>query len=643
MDGESRPKPRVKRNLKPAEHQAEKIKEMYEDPEKGMALPPEMPEQWKAYAPPEMVKHVQGSTAAVGSGAFHMYKMMRHFESDRIQAMQAEADRVRTTAHTRSKRRQSLMQSVMPRPSWMRPKQARTELSARRKREHSSGRRRRLARSPRRPRQRRQMTSPVSAASWRQRATGPRPHLLPALMHSQCRTIDTPRHHVQIPRPCFLRTSMVQSVAAGIGHGEDNVRPPPDTVMQEIADYVHGYRIESNTAYDTARLCLLDSLGCAMEALRFPAARALCGPVVEGTVVPNGTRVIGTQYVLDPIRGAFNIGALIRWLDYNDTWLAAEWGHPSDNLGAILAVADWLSRTNQAHGKAPLKVQDVLTAAIKAHEIQGNLAILNSFNRVGLDHVVLVKVASTAVVSHMLGLSRDQTIDAISQAWVDGQPLRTYRHAPNAGSRKSWAAGDACARAVNLALLVQRGEGGYNSALTAKTWGFYDVLFQGRPFEFQRPYTSYVMENVLFKLVPAEFHAQTAVEAAVQLHKQLQLRGKTSDDIQSIRIRTQEAAIRIISKQGPLNNYADRDHCIQYMVAVPLIKGSLEPSDYTDETAADARIDSLRAKTRVEEEPRYTREYYEPDKRSIGNAVSLVLNDGTEIEEVAMDYVRTTN
>lgn len=410
--------------------------------------------------------------------------------------------------------------------------------------------------------------------------------------------------------------------------------------MQEIADYVHDYKVDSEVAYRTARLCLLDSLGCAMEALRFPAARALCGPVVEGTIVPHGTHVVGTSYVVDPIRGALNIGALIRWLDFNDTWLAAEWGHPSDNLGAILAVADWLSRTRQAQGKAPMRVQDVLTAAIKAHEIQGNLAILNSFNRVGLDHVVLVKVASTAVVSHMLGLSRSQTVDAISQAFVDGQALRTYRHAPNAGSRKSWAAGDACARAVHLALLVQRGEGGYNSALTAKTWGFYDVLFQGRPFKLERPYTSYVMENVLFKLVPAEFHAQTAVEAAIELHRQLESRGKTSDDIQRILIRTQEAAIRIISKQGHLNNYADRDHCIQYMVAVPLIKGRLDPSDYTDEAASDPRIDALRAKTFVEEEPRYTQEYYESDKRSIGNAVSLVLNDGSEIGPVALDYVR---
>lgn len=428
------------------------------------------------------------------------------------------------------------------------------------------------------------------------------------------------------------------AVAAGVGKGEDNVRPPPDQVIQDIADYVHDYDIQSETAYNTARLCLLDSLGCAIEALRFPAARNILGPVVPGTIVPNGSKVPGTEYQLDPIRAAFNNGALIRWLDFNDTWLAAEWGHPSDNLGSILAVADWLSRTAVAEGKKPLTVHDVLTASIKAHEIQGNIAIENSFNRVGLDHVVLVKVASTAVVSKMLGLTREQTVDAISQAFVDGQSLRTYRHAPNAGSRKSWAAGDACARAVNLALLVQRGEGGYNSVLTAKTWGFYDVLFKGQPFKFQRPYTSYVMENVLFKLVPAEFHAQTAVEAAVQLHKQLQDLGKTSDDIKSIKIRTQEAAVRIISKQGKLNNYADRDHCIQYMVAVPLIKGSLEPGDYTDEFAADPRIDALREKTTVEEEPRYTREYLEPEKRSIGNSVELELNDGTKLEAVAIDY-----
>lgn len=421
--------------------------------------------------------------------------------------------------------------------------------------------------------------------------------------------------------------------------GKRNRSPSPShyRVVQDIADYVHNFEDISDVAYNTARLCLMDSIGCGMEALRFPQAAAVCGPVVPGTVVPNGSKVFGTNYQLDPIRAAFNNGALIRWLDFNDTWLAAEWGHPSDNLGAILAVADWLSRTAVAEGKEPLKVQDVLTAAIKAHEIQGNLAIKNSFNRVGLDHVVLVKVASTAVVSKMIGNSRDQTVDAITQAFVDGQSLRTYRHAPNAGSRKSWAAGDACSRAVNLALLVQKGEMGYPSVLTAKTWGFYDVLFKGQPFTFERPYTSYVMENVLFKLVPAEFHSQTAVESAVILHKQMTDAGKNTDDIKKITIRTQEAAIRIICKTGPLENYAARDHAINYMVAVPLIHGKLEPHMYNDDFAADPRIDDLRNKTYHEEDPRYTEEYLEPEKRSIGNTVIVEFNDGTVLEH-GMDY-----
>ncbi|EPQ29265.1 uncharacterized protein PFL1_03020 [Pseudozyma flocculosa PF-1] len=425
---------------------------------------------------------------------------------------------------------------------------------------------------------------------------------------------------------------------AGIGKGEDNVRPPPDQVLQDIADYVHNYEITSQKAYDTARLCLLDSLGCAMEALKFPQAAAICGPVVEGTVVPNGARVIGTNFELDPIRAAFNNGALIRWLDFNDTWLAAEWGHPSDNLGSILSVADWISRTNVANGKAPLTVQDVLTAAIQAHEIQGNLAIENSFNRVGLDHVVLVKVASAAVVSKLLGNTRDQTVDVVSQAFVDGQSLRTYRHAPNAGSRKSWAAGDACSRAVNLALLVKKGEGGYNSVLTAKTWGFYDVLFKGKEFKFQRPYTSYVMENVLFKLVPAEFHSQTAVEASIKLHNEIKKLGKSTDDIKKVTIRTQEAAVRIISKSGKLNNYADRDHSLQYIAAVSLLNGKLNPEDYSDEAAQDPRIDELRNKMEVSEEPRFTTEYLDPEKRSIGNAVTVEFNDGTVLDEVSVDY-----
>lgn len=421
---------------------------------------------------------------------------------------------------------------------------------------------------------------------------------------------------------------------SGHGHGESAVRPEPDSVLQDIADYVHNYEIKSDLAFETARLCLIDTIGCGLEGLQFKECARLMGPVVEGTVVPNGTKVPGTNFQLDPIRGAFNIGTMIRWLDFNDCFLAAEWGHPSDNLGAILAVADHLARKGE-----PITVHQVLEAMIKAHEIQGGLALLNSFNRVGLDHVVLVKVASTAVVSKLLGLSRDQTIDAVSQAFVDGQSLRTYRHAPNTGSRKSWAAGDACSRAVNLALLVQKGEMGLPGVLTAKGWGFYDVLFKGKQFEFQMPFGSYIMENVLFKIsYPAEFHAQTAVDAAHQVHAKLQALGKTSDDIKSVRIRTQEAAIRIIDKQGPLDNFADRDHAIQYMVAYPLIFGELTTQSYTDASAADPRIDALRAKIYCVEDPNFSVDYHDPAKRSIGNALLVELNDGTVLDEVEVEY-----
>ncbi|KAL0068803.1 ATP-binding cassette transporter CGR1 [Marasmius tenuissimus] len=422
-------------------------------------------------------------------------------------------------------------------------------------------------------------------------------------------------------------------------HGESTVRPEADKVLQDIADYIHDYKVESDLAFETARLCLIDTIGCGLEGLRFPECTKLLGPVVEGTVVPNGTKVPGTNYQLDPIRGAFNIGTIIRWLDFNDCFLAAEWGHPSDNLGAILAVADHLARQGQS-----LTVRDILEAMIKAHEIQGGLALLNSFNRVGLDHVVLVKVASTAVVSKLLGLNREQTVDAISQAWVDGQSLRTYRHAPNTGPRKSWAAGDACSRAVNLALLVKKGEKGLPSVLTAKTWGFYDVLFKasptfGKEFQFQMPYSSYIMENVLFKIsYPAEFHAQTAVECAHIVHAKLKEMGKTSDDIKSVRIRTQEAAIRIIDKQGPLDNFADRDHAINYMVAYPLIYGELTSESYTDASASDPRIDALRAKIHCVEDKRFSVEYHEPSKRSIGNALLVELNDGTVLDEVEVEY-----
>ncbi|EGG10742.1 uncharacterized protein MELLADRAFT_33642 [Melampsora larici-populina 98AG31] len=419
--------------------------------------------------------------------------------------------------------------------------------------------------------------------------------------------------------------------------GEDATRPAPDQVLIDIAEYVHSPKFDNHDlAYETARLCLIDTLGCGLEALRFPECARLLGPVVEGTMVPNGTRVPGTNYELDPIRGAFNIGTMIRWLDYNDCFLAAEWGHPSDNLGSILAVADWLSRSSKSK---PLKMKEVLTCMIQAHEIQGGLALENSFNRVGLDHVVLVKVASAAIVSKLLGFTKQQTIDVISQAFVDGQSLRTYRHAPNTGSRKSWAAGDACSRAVNLALLVQKGEMGYPTVLSAKTWGFYDVLFGKKPFKFQRPYTSYIMENVLFKIsYPAEFHAQTAVECAHILHNKLKEMGKSSDDIESVTIRTQEAAIRIIDKQGPLHNFADRDHTIQYMVAIPLIFGRLTTEDYTDAIAKDPRIDPLRAKINCIEDKRFSVEYHEPDQRSIGNAIKIKLKDGTELDEIEIEY-----
>jgi 2-methylcitrate dehydratase len=422
-----------------------------------------------------------------------------------------------------------------------------------------------------------------------------------------------------------------------------NTRPPFDQPIIDIVDYVLSYTIDSELAYETARYCLLDTLGCGLQALDYPACTKLLGPLVPGLTMQCGARVPGTSYELDPVQAAFNIGTIIRWLDFNDTWLAAEWGHPSDNLGAILAVCDWLNRNGLGTGKATLTMRDVLTAMIKAHEIQGCLALENSFNKVGLDHVILVKVASTAVAAQLLGLTREQALNAVSLAFVDGQSLRTYRHAPNTGSRKSWAAGDATSRAVRLALIAQTGEMGYPSALTAKTWGFYDVSFGGKPFQFQRPYGSYVMENVLFKIsFPAEFHSQTAVEAAVTLHAQLFALGKTAADIQRVTIRTHEACIRIIDKQGPLANPADRDHCIQYMVAVPLIFGRLTAEDYEDNIALDPlwgpRIDAVRARIFCVEDPSFTADYHDPAKRSIANAITVELLDGTILPEVVVEY-----
>ncbi|KPK59653.1 MAG: 2-methylcitrate dehydratase [Gammaproteobacteria bacterium SG8_31] len=413
-------------------------------------------------------------------------------------------------------------------------------------------------------------------------------------------------------------------------------RPDPDAALADIADYVKKTDISSDVAYETARYCLMDTLACGFQALDYPACTKLLGPVVPGATMPGGSRVPGTSWELDPVQGAFNIGAIVRWLDFNDTWLAAEWGHPSDNLGGILAVADYLSRQAISDGREPLTVRDVLTAMIKAHEIQGVIALENSFNRVGLDHVLLVRIATTAVVTGMLGGSREQVINAVSNAWIDGGALRTYRHAPNTGSRKSWAAGDATSRGVRHALIAMAGEMGYPSALTAPRWGFYDVLFGGKPFTFPQGYGSYVMENVLFKIsYPAEFHAQTAVECAMQLHEDVV---DKAEQIKEVIIETQEPGVRIIDKTGPLDNPADRDHCIQYMVAIPLLFGRLTAEDYEDTVARDPRIDALRSKMKVKENSRFTRDYYDPEKRYIGNAVQVFFKDGTATARVEVEF-----
>lgn len=417
---------------------------------------------------------------------------------------------------------------------------------------------------------------------------------------------------------------------------ETNIRQDPDELLVKIADYALEFSIDSSEAYSTARYCLMDTLGCGLLALNFPDCKKLLGPYVEGTVVPNGVRVPGTNHVLDPVKGAWDIGAIIRWLDFNDTWLAAEWGHPSDNLGGILSAADYISQQNLAIGKNPLTMKQVLEAMIKAHEIQGIMALENSFNRVGLDHVILVKLASTAVISSLFGLSKDQTIDALSQVFVDGQSLRTYRHSPNAGPRKSWAAGDATSRALQLVLLTLKGQIGYPSAITAPTWGFKDVLFKGKDLIINQNFSSYVMENVLFKIsFPAEFHAQTAVEAAVTLHSEIK---DKLEDVEKIIITTHESAIRIISKEGELNNPADRDHCIQYMTAIGLLKGGLIAEDYEDDVAQDPRIDELRAKMHVVECDRYTKEYLEADKRSIANSLQIFYKDGSSSEIIEVEY-----
>lgn len=414
-----------------------------------------------------------------------------------------------------------------------------------------------------------------------------------------------------------------------------NARPDFDNELKVIAKYVSDFKIDSEIAYQTAYLCLLDTMGCGILALNEPECYKLLGPIVAGTIVPNGARVPGTPFVLDPVQASFSIGAMNRWLDYNDTWLAAEWGHPSDNLAGILAVADYLNR-EQTSQKQPLLMQDVLTAMIKAYEIQGVLALANSFNAVGLDHVLLVKVATTAVVTKLLGGNQQDIVNALSQAWLDGHCLRTYRHAPNTGSRKSWAAGDAASRGVRLALMTLQGEMGYPSALTAKKWGLYDVLFQGKSFAIPRPFASYVMENILFKVsYPAEFHAQTALECAIELHPQVKER---IEDIAKIQIKTQQAATRIISKQGPLYNPADRDHCLQYIVAIGLLYGLLTGDHYKEPIALDPRIDLLRDKMVVTEEQQYSRDYLDPEKRSIANSIQVIFKDGSHTDLITCEY-----
>ena len=415
-----------------------------------------------------------------------------------------------------------------------------------------------------------------------------------------------------------------------------NIRPAPDKILVEIADYAASYASPSNDAVETARYCLMDALGCGLLALRYPECVKRLGPIVPGAVLMNGARVPGTGWQLDPVHAAFNIGTMIRWLDFNDAWLAAEWGHPSDNLGGILAVADFISRAGWPGKAEPYTMRDVLIAMIKAHEVQGVLALENSFNRVGLDHVLLVRVATAAVCTAMLGGSKEQIVSAVANAWVDGGSLRVYRHAPNTGPRKSWAAGDATSRGVRLALMALQGEAAYPSALSAKTWGFYDVLFRGKSFMLPRPFASYVMENVLFKIsFPAEFHGQTAIECAIRLHDRVRSR---LEQIDEITITTQESAIRIIDKTGPLHNPADRDHCIQYMTAIGLIFGALTADHYEEDVAKDPRVDALRAKMKVVEDPQYSNDYLDPEKRSIANAVQVFFSDGSATEKVAIEY-----
>lgn len=407
-----------------------------------------------------------------------------------------------------------------------------------------------------------------------------------------------------------------------------NTRPSPDKVLVQIADYVDRYPVKSALALETARLALIDTLGCGLEALSYPGCTNLLGPLVPGTLVPNGARVPGTPHVLDPERATFNLGVMNRWLDWNDAFYGATVLHPSDSFAGLLAVADWLSRTRVAEGRKPLVMRVVLEAAVKTYEIMGGLALENGFTAVGLDHTLLIKVATAPVVTKLLGGNHEEIVNALSQAWVDGHPLAIFRRKPNTGPRKSWAAGDAASRGVRLALMAVKGEIGCPSALTAKTWGFYPVLFDGKPFRFQRPFGTYVIENTLFKIpYPTAFHGQTGVEAAIKLHPLVKDR---LDDIKRVEVRCHNSTMVILDKSGPLHNFADRDHCMQYMMAIGMVFGTMTAEHYYDLIAADPRIDKLRAKMHLAESKQYEREYHDPAMRTNANSIQVHFKDGSK-------------
>lgn len=413
-------------------------------------------------------------------------------------------------------------------------------------------------------------------------------------------------------------------------------RPAPDAALLEVADYVTGYEVRDPATYNMARLCLMDAIGCAIEALKFEDCTRLLGPTVPGALFPGGARVPGTRFELDPVVAAFNIATMIRWLDFNDALAAAQGGHPSDNIGALLAVADYLSRREKAAGARPVVMRDVLAAMIKSYEIQGVLSMENNLVRLGIDYPVLAKVAATAVVTQMLGGGRDQIINAVSNAWADGANLTIFRHGNNTGPRKSWAGGDAASRAVLHALMALKGEMGYPSVISAKAFGFQDALLKGEKLKRPRPYGDFVMGHLIaFKFVPAGMQGQSAAECAYRLHPLVKDR---LGDIDSIAIGSHERMMKIMDKRGPLTNPADRDHCVQYLVALGLIHGRIGTEDFEDDVAADRRIDALRERMTVAEDPRYTRDFHDPAKRTNTHSIEVRFRDGSRSPRIEVEY-----